>query len=182
MELRSRQRGFSVVEVLIAAAIFLIIALGILPLFAQAIRNNLSGRDATDVSNLSKSRVEELLQVPFDNATLTVPVGKQWGCTAEYWSLSAKTWKPTTAPAPPTACATANVSAVSGDPALWVRTIQVRQFSLGDLQSTGTVNPQAGGAPAGNVHLKEIVVEVRSGDKNPLSSGKTLTLRMLRAV
>jgi hypothetical protein len=32
------------------------------------------------------------------------------------------------------------------------------------------------------VQLKEIVVEVRSGNKNPLGSGKVLTLRVLRAV
>jgi len=181
MEMRSKTvRGFSLVEVLIASAIFLIIALGVLPIFAQAIRNNLSGKDATDVSNLNKSQVEALLQVPYD--TLVVPVGQTWGCTAQYWSLSGKQWKTTTAPSPPTPCTAANVAAVAGDPALWVRTTQIRQFSLGDLQSTGTVNPLLGGAPAGSVQLKEIVVEVRSGDKNPLSSGKTLTLRMLRAV
>jgi len=173
-------RGFSLVEVLIASAIFLIIALGVLPLFAQAIRNNLSGKDATDVSNLNRSQVETLLQVPYNN--LTVPVGQTWGCFAEYWSLSGKKWKTTTAPAPPTPCTTANVSPVAGDPALWIRTTQIRQFSLGDVQNTGMANPQPGGAPAGNVHLKEIVVEVRSGDQNTLSSGKTLTLRMLRAV
>lgn len=181
MEMRTKTaRGFSLVEVLIAAAIFLIVALGVLPLFATAIRNNLSGKDATDVSNLNKSQVEALLQVPYD--TLVVPVGQTWGCTAEYWSLSGKKWKTATAPAPPTPCTTANVNAVSGDPALWIRTTQVRQFALGDLQSTGAANPLPGGAPAGSVHLKEIVVEVRSMDKNPLSSGKTLTLRMLRAV
>lgn len=176
-------RGFSLIEVLIAAVIFLIIALGVLPLFATAIRSNLSGRDATDVSNLGKSQVEELLQVPFDSARLTVPAGQAWGCTAEYWSMVQKQWKPL--PAPTTQCVTANVAlgnVAANDSALWIRTTQVRQFALGDMQSTGTVNPLSGGAPAGSVHLKEIVVEVRSGDKNPLSSGKTLTLRMLRAV
>jgi prepilin-type N-terminal cleavage/methylation domain-containing protein len=167
MEMRAkRQRGFSVIEVLIASAIFLIIALGVLPLFAQAIRNNLSGRDATDVSNLGKSRVEELLQVPYD--TLQVPAGLTEAKTDEYYSQQDKTWKPG---APP-----------SDDPALWLRTTRIRQFTLGDLQKTGTAKPLLGGAPAGDVHIKEIVVEVRSANSNPLSSGKTLTLRMLRAV
>jgi prepilin-type N-terminal cleavage/methylation domain-containing protein len=169
MEMRSRtQRGFSVIEVLIAAAIFLIIALGVLPLFTQAIRNNLSGRDATDVSNLGKSRVEELLQVPFD--TLLVPAGLTEGKIDEYYSQREQKWKPGTPPAGNT------------DPALWLRTIRIRQFTLGDLQSTGTTKPLPGEAPAGLVHLKEIVVEVRNTNLNPLSSGKTLTLRMLRAV
>jgi prepilin-type N-terminal cleavage/methylation domain-containing protein len=173
------QAGFSLIEVLIASAIFLIIALGVLPLFAQAIRNNLSGRDATDVSNLGKSGVEELLKVPYEN--LTVPVGATWGCTAEYRILGGTSWTATTAPTPPTPCTTDNVTVASGD-ALWIRTIQVRQFSLEDLQKTGTANPLPGGAAAGLVHLKEIAVEVRNASANPLSSGKTLTLRMLRAV
>jgi prepilin-type N-terminal cleavage/methylation domain-containing protein len=182
MEVRpTRQRGFSVIEVMIAAAIFLIVAIGILPLFTQAIRNNLAGRDGTDVSNLAKSRVEEMMQVPF--ASLQVPVGKQWACTAEYWSMAQKAWKP--APTMPTPCATANISglnSLTNDSALWVRTTQLRQFSLSDVQTSGTATPQIGGTAANQTHLKEIVVEVRSTSQNPLGSGKVLTLRMLRSV
>jgi prepilin-type N-terminal cleavage/methylation domain-containing protein len=181
MEMKSmKERGFSVVEVLIAAAIFLIVALGILPIFAQAIRNNLSGRDATDVSNLAKSKVEEMLQIPFDS--LVVPGTQPWACTAEYWSLPEKKWKPAIAPTAPTACTTSNVTGLNGNSALWVRTTQIQQFSLADIQNTGTATPLPGGTAAGLVQLKEIVVEVHSTNINPLGSGKILTLRMLRAV
>ena len=182
MELTSRQRGFSLVEVMIAAGIFLIIALGVLPLFTQAIRNNLAGRNATDVSNLGKSRVEELLQVPFDN--LTVPAGATAACTAEYWSLVEKKWKPLPAPTPATECAAAkvDVSGLGADAALWVRTTRVQQYSLADVMATGTANPLNGGAAVGNVHLKEMVVEVTSGGKNDLNAKQLLTLRMLRAI
>ncbi|HEV8581515.1 MAG TPA: prepilin-type N-terminal cleavage/methylation domain-containing protein [Thermoanaerobaculia bacterium] len=180
MEMRSNtQRGFSIVEVMIAAAIFLVVALGILPIFAQAIRNNLAGRDATDVSNLGKSKVEEMMQVPFDS--LVVPNGQQWACTAEYWSLSEKKWKSTAAPTAPTECSTSKVD-LTGISALWVRVAQIRQFSLSDIQKSGTAAPLVGGTAAGLVQIKEIVVEVRSTNKNPLGSGKSLTLRMLRAV
>jgi prepilin-type N-terminal cleavage/methylation domain-containing protein len=182
MEMRSGQRGFSVIEVMIAAAIFLIVALGLLPLFAQSIRNNVSGRDATDISNLGKSRVEELLQVPFDS--LQVPVGAEAACTAEYWSKLEQKWKAGTAPATAKTCLTkdVNVSGLGADAAVWVRTTRIQQFSLNDLQKNGTTNPLPGGAAAGLVQLKEIVVEVRSRSLNPLGSEKVLTLRTLRAV
>ena len=166
MEMR-KTRGFSVVEVLIAAAIFLIIALGILPLFAQAIRNNMSGRDATDVSNLGKSHVEELLQVPFD--ALVVPATGTVGETKEFYSQLDKKWKSGTPPA--------------DDPALWLRTTRVRQYSMSDLLDDGVANnPLAGNTPVSQINFKEIEVEVRSANNNALSSGKSLTLRRLRAV
>lgn len=170
MELRSTtQRGFSVIEVLIAAAIFLIIALGILPLFTQAIRNNMAGRDATDVSNLGKSRVEELLQVPFD--ALQVPAAGTVGVLTEFYSQRDRQWKTFTPPLP------------TDDPALWLRTTRVRQYSLSDLLDDGVANnPLPGNTPVLQIHFKEIEVEVRSANKNPLGSGKSLTLRRLRAV
>jgi Tfp pilus assembly protein PilV len=158
--------GFSVVEVLIAAAIFLIIAVGVLPLFIQSIRNNVAGRDATDISHVAKSRVEEMLQVPYNS--LQIPAGSTESVVTDYWSRSAKAWK-TGTPSP--------------SDALWLRTTRVRQFALSDLTADGVANtPLDGGTPAGQVHFKEIVVELRSANANILSSGKTLTLRMLRAV
>lgn len=162
----SRQRGFSVVEVLIASAIFLIIAVGILPLFIQSIRNNMSGRDATDVSHLGKSRVEELLQVPYES--LAIPAGQTELVTDEHWSQTAKAWQPGTSTSPD---------------ALWLRTTRVRQFGLADLTDNGRADtPLTGGTPNGQVHFKEIVVEIRSANQNILGSGKALTLRMLRSV
>lgn len=168
MEVRRRESGFSLVEVLIASAIFLVIALGVLPLFAQAIRSNLSGQDATDVSNLSKSRVEELLQVPFD--TLEVPAGQTEGVTKEHWSAATKTWK-------------AGMTPATGDAALWYRTTTIRQFALSDLQDNGVADtPLPGGTAPGSVHFKEIVVEIRGVSRSPLSGGGAVTVRRLRAV
>jgi prepilin-type N-terminal cleavage/methylation domain-containing protein len=168
MEVRKVERGFSLVEVLIASAIFLIIALGVLPLFAQAIRSNLSGRDATDVSNLARSHVEELLQVPFE--TLAVPTGETEGATEEYWSTTTQKWVAGSTPA-------------TGDAALWYRTTTIRQFELRDLQDDGVAdNPLPGGTPSGEIHFKEIVVEVRGIPRNPLAGGGAVTVRRLRAV
>lgn len=163
---KAGESGFSVVEVLIAAAIFLIIAVGVLPLFVQSMRNNVAGRDATDISHVAKSRVEELLQVPYE--TLQIPPGSTESVVEEHWSSTTKSWK--------TGTPTAN-------DAVWLRTTRIRQFELADLTADGVANtPLDGGTPAGRVHFKEIVVEIRSASENILSSGKSLTLRMLRAV
>lgn len=163
MELRRPARGFSLIEVLIASAIFLVLALGILPLFTQAMRSNLSGRNSTDLSNFGKSRMEELLSVPFD--TLAVPAGQTEGVTDEYWDSSTKTWK-------------------TGTPiaALWYRTTKIRQFSLADLLDNGTADtPLPGGTPVEQVHFKEILIEVHGRPAGLLYGGPTLRLRRLRA-
>lgn len=166
LEMKPGQRGFSVVEVLIAAAIFLIIAVGVLPLFVQSMRNNVAGRDATDISHVGKSRVEELLQVPYNS--LEIPAGSTESVIEDYWSRTTKSWQ---TGAPPVA------------DAVWLRTTRVRQFGLSDLTGDGIADaPLDGGTPTGQVHFKEIVVEIRSANANVLSSGKSLTLRMLRAI
>jgi hypothetical protein len=67
--------GFSIIEALIAAAILLIIALGLLPLFTRSISDNVSGNDATQATNGSRTQVEELLNVPFNNDRLAIPAG-----------------------------------------------------------------------------------------------------------
>ncbi|HYG64411.1 MAG TPA: hypothetical protein VEL74_17670 [Thermoanaerobaculia bacterium] len=144
-----RSGGFSVIEVLIASAIFLVIAVGLLPLFAQSITSNLAGRETTDTTNHGRSRLEEIDQLSFFNPNLTVPAGETEGTVQEYWSQKDKIWK---AGAPPLA-----------DPALWMRTTRVRQFSVSDLNDDGTFDsPLDGDAAPGQVHLKEIQVAVRS--------------------
>ena len=44
---RTRERGFSVVEALVAAAIILVIASGVLPMFTRAMVNNVAGNEST---------------------------------------------------------------------------------------------------------------------------------------
>ena len=70
------ERGLSIIEVLIAAALFLVIALGVAPLFARATMSNQSGADSTAITNLVKTRTEEVFQAIFDSAALTVPAGQ----------------------------------------------------------------------------------------------------------
>lgn len=163
--------GFSVVEVLIASTIFLLIALGVMPLFTQSIKNNLSGREATEVSNHSRSKIEELLQMPFASPEMTVPTTGNVGETVEYWSETEKKWKPGDTPA-------------AGEKALWLRTTRIRQYAISDLKDNNVLdNPLAGTAALGQVHMKEIEIEVEHlREDGPIGGGKTLKVRMLRAI
>jgi prepilin-type N-terminal cleavage/methylation domain-containing protein len=169
-ELPMRQRGFSVVEVLIATLIFLIIAVGILPLFASSARNNLQGREATEVSNFGRSALEDLLQVDFNHARLTVPGGQTALTTQEYYSQKDQVWKAGTGS--------------SADPALWRRTTVVRQYGYPDLEDDDTFNsPLPGGTSSGLIHIKEIAVEVwHARDQNSLAlgGGRHYSVRVLR--
>jgi prepilin-type N-terminal cleavage/methylation domain-containing protein len=163
-ELPMRQRGFSVVEVLIATLIFLIIAVGILPLFAASTRSNLEGREATEVSNFGRSAVEDLLQASISDARLVVPPGSTVRVADEYWSKKDQVWKTGTG--------------TTADPALWRRRTRVRQYNVSNLDT-----PLDGGADAGQVHLKEVEVQVWHGRnaQSALGGGRRFTVRMLKS-
>ena len=160
-----RQKGFSVVEVLIATLIFLIIAVGILPLFAASTRSNLEGREATEVSNFGRSAIEDMLQAPITDARLAVPAGQTVRTVDEYWSDADQVWKAGTG--------------TTSDPALWRRRTRVRQFNVSDLNT-----PLNGSADTGQVHLKELEVEVwhgRAANSVALGGGRRFTVRMLKS-
>jgi prepilin-type N-terminal cleavage/methylation domain-containing protein len=171
MELKRGQHGFSVVEVLIASLIFLVIAVGILPLFAASTRNNADGREATEVSNFGRSAIEDLMQASFNDARLTVPNASTVLTRTEYYSKATQTWVTGTA--------------TSADPALWQRRTRVRQFNISDMADDGILNtPLLGSAELGQVHIKEVEVEVwHARDVGSISLGapQHFTVRMLKA-
>ncbi len=166
-ELR-REQGLSLVETLIAAAMLLIVAIGVLPLFTRALSHNIAGRESTMVSNMAKSEVEEMVQIPFDSALLVLGAGQTENGVEEYWSETQRRWL-TTLP--------------STDKTTWVRSTIVRQYSINDLEDDAVFNtPLDGAALPGFVHLKEIEVQVWNARGNgPLGGGKRLTLKMLKA-
>jgi Tfp pilus assembly protein PilV len=171
---RRGEAGFSIIEALIAAAILLIIALGLLPLFTRSINDNVSGNDATQATNGSRTQVEELLNVPFNNDRMEIPAGAtnseartsytagaldKTGDTDEGW------W---------------------ADPAghgsvLWTRTAEVRQYSISDLDdgSLGETDAKPGGTEATFVHFKEVTVVVENPKKNLFGGGQGITLRVI---
>lgn len=161
-----REEGFSVIEALIAAALLLIITIGILPFFTRSILNNAEGARSTTTTNYARSKIEELYQLPFDSGLLTVPPGATELETIEYYSARQKRWLN----APPT-----------NEPTTFTRSIRVRQFNISALEDNGRFDDGealAGGVTPSFLHLKEIEIEVRTPDQvGALGTGKRVRLR-----
>jgi len=64
------QRGLTVVEMLLALALLGFILLGILPLFIGSVQSNFSGNEYTSIHNLCRDRLEQLMNLPFNDAQL----------------------------------------------------------------------------------------------------------------
>ncbi len=166
-----QQRGLSLIEAVIAAGLLLIIAAGILPLFVQALSSNQSGADSTSVSNMARSQVEELFQLPFNHVELTPTAGTEL-VTQSYYSLNERKWYDGEAPTDP------------NNPALWTRTATVRQYSVNSLddQLLDSGEALAAGADPGQIHFKEIeVTAVGTRQAGPLGPSRRISLRMLKS-
>ena len=176
-------KGFSLIEVLFAAVLFLVVALGVLPLFQQAIRTNTAGQDFTDVSNLARTRVEEFMQIPYGSPLLQVTAGTE-NVIDDYFDRATERW---VAGAPP-----------SPTDADWLRTTTIRWYNVGavrgddgdtadgtdDIQ-TGIVNRDEAlpaGTPQQDVHFKEIEVEITGTSGGGIvGPGKRIVVRALRS-
>lgn len=164
-----RDAGFSLVEVLIAAALLLIVSVGILPMFTRSITNNLQGKQATEATNLARSELERMIQLPSDAADLTLLSGTEL-VRNEKWSKNSLQWYDVG-------------SFPTGEIDAFERTVTVRQFGMGALADglldssellDASSDPQL-------VHLKEIEVEVVAPPSG-MSPGKQVTLRVFKAL
>lgn len=168
------ESGFSVVEALIAAALLLIIAIGIIPFFSTAMANNTRGSDSTQASNFTKTVLEDLLQIPFNNQTVAMPAGSTQIVRDQWWSpgdrelVGDEGWQD-------------GVS--SGTEDVWNRQVVITQHSINDVEDGLFDTPLDGSADPINVHLKQIVVTVRSSRQagNALGGGQTFVLRTFKA-
>lgn len=188
----SGEAGFSLVEALIATGILLMIAIGVIPLFATSIMNNTRGSDSTTSTNYSRSQVENLLQLPFSSPSLTVPASASQEETDEWWAPgatnaindSSEGWKDASVTPKP-------VSTMSP----WTRTTIITQYSVAAIDN-GLLDPKTeaenGTTPANNVHLKMISVEVDSAKAGvfsqdtskygaALGGGEKITIQAIKA-
>jgi hypothetical protein len=167
------QQGLSFVELLVASLILLIIILGIIPLFVRSIINNAGGNDYSRLSNYSKSQVEEMFQLDFNNAQFDIPAGNTEASSDEYWSVTEKKWKPGLVP--------------GGETTPWTRNTLVRQYNITAANKTiddfdfARSSALDGNAPAESVHLKEIIVTVRAVGGSTLGPRRDIVLRTLKA-
>ncbi len=168
---RRAEAGLSIVEVLIASLLLLFMVLGILPLFFRSAMNNAVGADSTQISNLAKSRVEELSQLAFDDAQLTLESGDEVLETIAYWDPETKAWS----------------DEVPDSPTIrYQRTTRIRQFGLQDLLDDGDLDtPLDGDAAPEVVQIKEIEVTLESfagGQGGGPIGGRRILVRALKTV
>lgn len=103
--------GLTLIETLVAAAMLLVVAVMLLPLFIQSSQNNVKGADSTEMSNHAVAALEEFWQLSIDEEELkmanadagdiepippTVPeflltASEQLVLREDVWRLSAKT-------------------------------------------------------------------------------------------
>jgi prepilin-type N-terminal cleavage/methylation domain-containing protein len=135
---RADERGMSLVEVLIALTILAFALLGLMPLFASAVKTAASANQLTNANTLVREKFEELSGYPRDDVRLAVPVGSN---TASFINDLPSWYNPSTG----------IVSIASASPGAgwyaypYVRTYTVEQFAA-DL-TTRITTPAAGPAP-----------------------------------
>jgi type II secretory pathway pseudopilin PulG len=170
-QLRRGERGFSLIEVLIASLIMLFVALGIVALFTMSAASNLQGSESTKAANYARERLEQLWQVPFNSPELTITGSGTENKTYEYYDATPTVRKWTSMPGPtPPALAT------------WTRITTVRQFAVDNLASGAAISGDVGTANPQRVQIKEIKVEVHNKRVGgALGGGKELTLLAYRS-
>ncbi len=173
---RGREQGYSLVETMVAGVVFLVTAVGVLPLFTHSMSNNNAGREALQAANHSKSELEELYQIPFHHADLTLAAGSDVVTNTDWWSLGDREL-----------LLDAQEGWSSTDPGdgttTWMRTVSIRQYGVGDLEDDGELNtPLDGDTDAIFVHLKEIQVQLDTtrSDGTALGVGRHVTMRVLK--
>lgn len=148
---RRQARGFSLIEVMIAALIMLVIALGLIPLFTSSMQSNVEGSEYTLVASHARERLELLWRLPFDSPELTLVAGTRLE-VEEHYSQLQRAW-------------VRGADHAQGDSALWRRTTTVEQFHVEELkdaqEENRPPNPLPFNAPSADVHVKRLTVNVR---------------------
>lgn len=72
---RTPERGMSMIEVLIALTILAFALLGLMPLFASAVKTTASANQLSNANTLAREKLEELVGYPRNDQRLTVAAG-----------------------------------------------------------------------------------------------------------
>ena len=183
---RSAGKGFTLLELLVAAGLLLVVLVGLLPLFMRSIMENVEGRESTQVSNHGRSELEIFKQVRFNNPELDITAGTET-VVQQYWTrpdphyVGDEKWLDTVP---------------AGELGLWDRTTTVRQFGINgviDNDLDGIIdqiigledadfdgyldNPLAAGSLPGAIHLKEVDVQIESQAEFAIG-GEPVDIRM----
>jgi prepilin-type N-terminal cleavage/methylation domain-containing protein len=67
----ANDHGFSIIEVLVALAIFTIGILGVAAMQLASVKGNTSGRGVTDITTWAADKIEDLISLPYSDPLLT---------------------------------------------------------------------------------------------------------------
>jgi Tfp pilus assembly protein PilV len=170
--------GFSLVETLIAALLFLVVVIGVLPLFLSSITNNVAGNDYLNATNFARSDAEQFRKLPPSDPSLTIAGGGTTRVTEDYYArdpsqTSVGQWVATPA------------AAAAGQEVLWKRTATARQYSAEAL-TDGTLSTDEaldGSYDPTKIYFKEVQVQLSSQRQTAsLGPGRQLTFRVFKLV
>lgn len=164
--------GFSTVEALLAGVLLLIMALGVLPMFTQALSNNRQGKLASDTANEARSELERIIQQSFESDELTIPSGEDELERTAFYSEFQRRWIDED-----------DWNGGTHGTKLFTRITTVRQYGFEALEDDKLEASEAlsGDAPPGQVHFKEILVQVEAKSLR-IGPDKRVTLRTLKTV
>jgi len=154
------QSGVSLIEVLIAAVLFLIIMLGTLPLFTRSLTSNASGSLATTNASDVRDALERIYQVQWDQVAS--------GTTTEVSAKGETTW----------------YDSLPGDKTLRsTRTTTVREYHVSALDDGVLEESEmlAAGADPYWVNLKEIETNVVGEAQGAFASVQDTTQSVVRS-
>ena len=188
----ARERGFSLIEVLMAMVLLVVVVAGLLPLFSRSVLENLEGKESTISTNHGRSDLETHKQLSFNNWELDITVGNNERVTDSEWTQVAadqigdERWVTT---------------AAAGELVPWTRSTRVRQFGINGVVDTdldGVIdqirgledddfdgefdNFLPGGTTPAAIHLKEVQVEIQGAKQwSQTGTAAESTMRSIKA-
>lgn len=72
----TKERGLTLIEILVAISILALALLGLAPLFTNSVRTNASSNQLTNANTLAREKLEELSGYPRNDPRLTIGAGK----------------------------------------------------------------------------------------------------------
>lgn len=173
---RSGEAGFSIIESLIAAALLLIVVVGVLPLFTRSMLNNVRGNDSTRQSNGAIDTFERGKGSDFNSGYMTVPDGATEAVETTVMGIrhlpsgdaASTTWEP--------------AAAIPAADVFARRVRTLRQYSFDDFQVDDSFDdPLPGDAEDRLVYYKVVEVRIEDPVNDPLNLRPRFTVRSVRS-